>query len=194
MVYRGGYTTNMKSRRHKPVVKRFWLRAAEHSIVALDADCDPEIGDGDRLLQNATEFRRATAEWAAPRFVALWNGLPGVAPVRKFTDRATATKRIWAAIQELVPNAIPAPDPTQSHGAEVKARGGTKKEQVLALLSRPNGVTIAEVVAALGWQSHSVRGFLSTLRKKGLKIHSVRRATGLRFYSTLDPEANQGAM
>ena len=44
---------------------------------------------------------------------------------------------------------------------------GTKQTLLIDLLKRKNGATIAESVAALGWQPHSVRGAISgTLKKK----------------------------
>jgi hypothetical protein len=50
----------------------------------------------------------------------------------------------------------------------------TKAGQVLALLSRSHGATLAEMMKATGWQAHSVRGFLSgTVKKRmGLAVTS----------------------
>jgi len=67
------------------------------------------------------------------------------------------------------------------------APGGSKKAAVLALIQRPKGATLAELMHATGWQPHSVRGFLSgTLRKKmNLKVGSVKREDGERVYSII---------
>jgi len=49
----------------------------------------------------------------------------------------------------------------------------TKTGELVKLLSRPDGATIAEMCAATGWQSHSVRGALAgALRKKGFDVTS----------------------
>lgn len=59
-------------------------------------------------------------------------------------------------------------------------RAGTKQAHVIALMQRPEGVTIAEIVVATGWQAHSTRGVISgTLKKKlGLSI-SMTKVHGL---------------
>jgi len=64
----------------------------------------------------------------------------------------------------------------------------SKQATVIALLSRPEGVTVAEVVAATGWQPHTVRGLFSgTLKKKlGLELGSAPADRG-RVYRIVDP-------
>ncbi len=49
----------------------------------------------------AEEFASLAANWPTSRLIEIWNGIPGVTPVKKFKDRAMATTRIWAAIQSL---------------------------------------------------------------------------------------------
>ena len=49
-------------------------------------------------------------------------------------------------------------------------RVGTKQEQVLSLLRRPEGTTVASITKATGWQQHSVRGFLAGVVRKRLNL------------------------
>ncbi|MDZ7885804.1 MAG: DUF3489 domain-containing protein, partial [Mycobacterium sp.] len=55
-------------------------------------------------------------------------------------------------------------------------RAGTKQAMLIAMLQRPEGATIAEIVAATSWQSHTARGSISgVLRKKlGFSITSEK--------------------
>src|ERR1700733_15323034 len=47
------------------------------------------------------------------------------------------------------------------------AERANKKADVIAMMKRPKGATLAEIVAATGWQKHTVRGFISILASKG---------------------------
>ena len=65
------------------------------------------------------------------------------------------------------------------------ARDGSKTSQILALLKRPGGATLQQLMAATEWQPHSVRGFISgTLGKKmGLAVESAKSEKGERTYA-----------
>jgi hypothetical protein len=49
-------------------------------------------------------------------------------------------------------------------------RAGTKQAQIIALLQRPEGASVAEMVEATSWQAHTVRGAISGALKKRLGL------------------------
>lgn len=53
----------------------------------------------------------------------------------------------------------------------------SKSDTVIKLLLRAKGATTVELIAATGWQPHSVRAFLSGLCKKG---RTIMREAGTR--------------
>lgn len=53
----------------------------------------------------------------------------------------------------------------------------TKSAYALDLLRRAQGATLTELMAATGWQAHSVRGFLSGTVRKRLQL-PLRSAAG----------------
>jgi hypothetical protein len=155
----------------------------------------------DVIASTEKQLAKATAEWPISRFVEVWNSFAGVAgpfgdlkPVKKFENRAKAIARIWAAIQKLgaevekAAAAAVAPVAVTKKRASKKAaapaqdkpakapREGSQTAKVIALLKQEGGVTLDALMAATGWQNHSVRGFISVLPKKtGLVITSTRR-------------------
>src|SRR5437764_15468191 len=72
---------------------------------------------------------------------------------------------------------------TVKTAATVAREGGNKKAEVIALMRRAKGATLAEIMAITGWQKHTVRGFVSILGKKGdLVVESSKNTAGQRTY------------
>jgi hypothetical protein len=135
------------------------------------------------------------------RLIEIWNSLTGVTPVRKFTSREVAARRIFAEVQKLALPAFDAPAESGHAKPEAKrargARGagkavpkenaapkaGSKKEILIGLISRTSGASLEELMAALDWQKHSVRGFIASLGKT-VAIESFRNEQGARTYRT----------
>lgn len=71
--------------------------------------------------------------------------------------------------------------------AEGGAAALNKLETLIMLLRRPEGATLDAMIAATGWQAHSVRGALSgSLKKaKGLTVSS-EKTVGVRTYRIVE--------
>jgi hypothetical protein len=64
-----------------------------------------------------------------------------------------------------------------------KADRANKKADVIAMMKRTKGATLAEIMKATDWQPHTVRGFVSILGSKGGEtIESSKNAAGERTY------------
>ena len=85
------------------------------------------------------------------------------------TDAGLAAIGIETDRSEAIPAKAAAP---KTH----TLREGTKQATLIAMLRAPDGATIAEIMAATGWQSHTVRGAMSgALKKKlGLEVTSEK--------------------
>ena len=66
--------------------------------------------------------------------------------------------------------------------AALRTRENTKQAQIIAMLQRPEGATISQIVEVTGWQPHTVRGTLAGAFKKKL---------GLLIVSEKDSQANR---
>jgi hypothetical protein len=149
-----------------------------------------ESAEGTESFTNQEELAALADKWAGSRLVEVWNSLPGVQPVERFTSRRVAVGRIWKAIPHLKPaggaqrQQVRLKKGTVGKEATRRQRGkDTKTAQIIALLKRPIGASLKTLMKATGWQAHSVRGFISgQLGKKiGLRVRSLQR-DGERVY------------
>jgi hypothetical protein len=90
-------------------------------------------------------------------------------------DPQDAAEDVEAAADEAPTDvkAKPNPRPDKSRTKEPKAhrtRDGSKQAQLIAMLRRAKGATIDEIVNALEWQPHTVRGAIAGALKKKLSL------------------------
>ena len=62
-----------------------------------------------------------------------------------------------------------------AHLVPAKAPRITKSAAVVALLQRPQGATLAELITATGWLPHTTRAALTGVRKNGHVIDKTKR-------------------
>jgi hypothetical protein len=176
---------------------------AENNITAHASSQEATLVEGAGVIQFNSQASLATAssDWPLSRFVEIWNSIPGNAEVTKFQNRKKAVARIWKAIQPLVDkgepevkskkatkSAKPAKKPNAAKKVAKKVAGkaterSNKKAEVIAMMKRAKGVTLAEIMKVTGWQAHTVRGFVSILGGKGGEaIESSKNPEGERTY------------
>jgi hypothetical protein len=72
---------------------------------------------------------------------------------------------------------------TSSSKTPSTPRAGSKMAQVIALMQRKGGVRISELMQSMGWQRHTVRGFMAgAMKKAGYAVESFKPDGGERSY------------
>ena len=134
--------------------------AAAKKVVTMMIDRDL-LEEVDADLRKGDPLWRETGDGHGTTLVVTDAGLLviGIEPV---------VVKTMAAVRQ---HAAAAPAPKTS-----TPRTGTKQAQIIALLQRPEGASIAEIVAVTGWLAHSIRGLISgSLKKKlGLPVTSAK--------------------
>ena len=72
-----------------------------------------------------------------------------------------------------------------------QTKPGTKKAQLIQMLSRKTGADVATISEKLGWLPHTTRAALSGLRKAGFELDAEKPGNGkpLRYRITGEPTA-----
>ena len=109
---------------------------------------------------------RATLRQAAVAVLAAWND------ETNRTDIITALSAPMANLHTALGTRVARPATTATR----TPRDGTKQSQVLAMLRRPEGATVAQIAEAMTWAPHTVRGFFAGLKKRqGIVVAPTER-------------------
>ena len=159
----------------------FHLTSDDH-IYIINEQGPVETNAAGTTFASEQEFHDLAKECPMKRLVEIWNHVPGVHAVARFTDRKTAVARIWRAIQPQTEADRPSTPRASKTQHRPVFREGSKAAQVYTLLCRPEGATLNEIGNQTGWQAHTVRGFISrNLSKQSRKVRSFER-DGERVY------------
>jgi hypothetical protein len=120
-------------------------------------------------LRRGEPLWRETGDGHCTTLIATEAGLEAIG-IEPIAASAVASARKAKRKKDMEPasttEAIDAPQP-------VTIRAGTKQAEIIALIQRPEGASIAEIVEATGWLAHSARGLISGGLKKKLGLPVV---------------------
>jgi len=144
----------------------------------------------DGLWRKSADDRHLTLKVTPLAFKVLGLDVPEAV---KATGDQTVDVPVAAGISAASPTDKATPAVPTSRGKRVarkkpakpsKRDNVSKTEALLTLLERPKGASLDELMRASGWQAHSVRGFLSAVVKKKLrlKLTSEEDDKGVRRY------------
>lgn len=105
---------------------------------------------------------------------------PEARRLAKERAEAAAAPAPAAALREVAKKSVKAKRGARKEAAKAKVpkpaapEGQTKTEVIVERLSTAGGATSKELETLTGWASHSIRGFLGTLRKRGVNVISKK--------------------
>jgi hypothetical protein len=150
----------LKAVRHDASHERAWpdIRPLQAQV---DSDSGATIfatGEAD-LAQSQALVSPLQLRAAAEALLTTWEAQQGVTEAVAALRGALARRR-----RPATPSGLRQP------------RTDTKNAQVLALLGRTEGTTIAQVIELTGWAPNTVRGFLAGLKRKAISVEVLERA------------------
>ena len=128
-------------------------------------------GDGARRRRQPTEgFQNISPNKLTDTRVITTPGPSNVEAGNDVTSNKSP-RRVAAASRKKTKNEAPKRSGKLGHAA-------SKQTQVIEMLQRSQGVSIATVMKATGWQPHSVRGFFAGVVRNKLRLNLVSEKTG----------------
>ncbi len=169
-------------------MKTFTISKQTHRITPHATAQDAKAVADAAQFSTEAELAKLTADWSPVQLIHLWNNLPGVIPVKKFKDRATAVSRIWKAVQSsnqqperVVPktprpdvSTLAAPQTPNVADEEVPAKRKAKRP---AKASKPSTNQTPR-------QSSKTKAILALLKKPGgSTLKAIMEATNWQAHS-----------
>jgi transglutaminase/protease-like cytokinesis protein 3 len=128
---------------------------------------------------------KAAASRIWKRIQGLGTAQPKAAPKAKAGAQSAKAAPSRGQATQKATTAKKAPQSRKAAKSKAAAgpRQGSKTAQVIVLLRRKSGATISEIMQTMGWQRHTVRGFMAgAMPKAGYRVESFKPEGGERTY------------
>src|SRR5260370_6604454 len=99
--------SSMTETRRKEYMPTFTIDTDNNITVLASSQQIEEREEGTETFSSPHELAALAARWPGARLVEIWNSLPGVEPVERFTSRQAAATRIWKPLHKLPPTPHP---------------------------------------------------------------------------------------
>jgi hypothetical protein len=163
----------------------------------LVAEVDAERGDPVWRATDDGHWKTLAATDAAFAALGIEHGAGDTEAEAAIVQTAAPTAEAGAETETLgaeTTTETPAPEPEAIHASDLaesgqpamqanadpgpsapvrRARGDSKQAKLIEMLKSPEGATIDEIAAALGWQAHTVRGAIAGALKKKLGLDVI---------------------
>ena len=166
----------------KPANKEAALKAIAKSAERLGLTAEAVLAAAPGLLDGRLDAEAWRAELTRQEAAQPATEAPQAAEEQEPAQQADAPVEGRGAATEA-PDTPEVP-PAEAQPRVRRPREGSKEALVVSMLQRPEGATIDQIMAATGWQRHTVRGaFAGALKKKlGLEVTSSKEEGGERVY------------
>lgn len=132
-------------------------------LLALGLAMEQPTSPGQPVWRETVDGERWTLVIAAAGLAAIGVGeseVDGAGEARPSSDSADAGE---PALNE------------SAQATERPARRGSKKALVIERLRQPEGASLDDIAGLTGWLAHTIRAFLTGLRKAGMAVETIRR-------------------
>ncbi|WP_375568422.1 DUF3489 domain-containing protein [Seohaeicola saemankumensis] len=132
----------------------------------------------DANLRRGEPLWRETGDGHGTTLIATEVGLAAIGIEPVVANTVTNLRKVPLKLAPK-PEGAPGTSPEPDAARPVAIRAGTKQAEIIALIQRPEGASIAEIVEATGWLAHSARGLISGGLKKKLNLPiTAEKVTG----------------
>jgi hypothetical protein len=153
------------------------LRVTDAGLLAIGAEPGLDVGMAAAAPETHEEAQSAPEATTAAPVSTTRGSLRNAAQrvLSAWDDKASQRAGLANALVALR-GLLAKPAPAARTAGPRKPREGTKHQQVLAMLRRPEGATVAQIAETTGWQPHTVRGFFAGLKKRhGIAVDAAER-------------------